>query len=82
MGLVPGAIPVSNCRRTSGSSSRLEQQFGMIARPGFGPNRQFKRRGIAHDRRFSRSGDPATGDFSDAKVIRKFGDVPDDLSAL
>jgi hypothetical protein len=31
---------------------------------------------------FSRSGDPATGDFSDATVIRKFGDVPDDLSAL
>jgi hypothetical protein len=24
---------------------------------------------------FSRTGDPATGDFSDAKVIRKFGDV-------
>jgi hypothetical protein len=23
-----------------------------------------------------------TGNFSDAKVIRKFGDVPDDLSAL
>jgi hypothetical protein len=31
---------------------------------------------------FSRTGDPATGDFSDAKVIRKFGDVPDDLNAL
>ena len=31
---------------------------------------------------FSRSGDPATGDFSDAKVIRKFGEVPDDLGAL
>jgi hypothetical protein len=31
---------------------------------------------------FSRTGDPATGDFDDAKVIRKFGDVPDDLSAL
>jgi len=30
---------------------------------------------------FSRTGDPATGDFSDAKVIRKFGHVPDDLSA-
>jgi hypothetical protein len=30
----------------------------------------------------SRTGDPATGDFNDAKVIRKFGDVPDDLSAL
>ncbi|SHH12852.1 hypothetical protein SAMN05443248_3787 [Bradyrhizobium erythrophlei] len=31
---------------------------------------------------FRRTGDPATGDFSDAKVIRKFGDVPDDLNAL
>jgi len=31
---------------------------------------------------FSRTGDPATGDFSDAKMIRKFGDVPDDLSTL
>ena len=31
---------------------------------------------------FSRSGDPATGDVSDAKVIGKFGDVPDDLSSL
>jgi hypothetical protein len=31
---------------------------------------------------FRRTGDPSTGDFSNAKVIRKFGDVPDDLSAL
>jgi len=31
---------------------------------------------------FSRTGDPATGVFNDAEVIRKFGDVPDDLSAL
>ena len=31
---------------------------------------------------FSRTGDLATGEFSDDKVIRKFGDVPDDLSAL
>jgi hypothetical protein len=28
---------------------------------------------------FSRTGDPATGDFSDAEVIRNFDDVPDDL---
>jgi len=28
---------------------------------------------------FSRTGDPATGVLSDAKVIGKFGDVPDDL---
>jgi hypothetical protein len=31
---------------------------------------------------FSRTGDPATGDFNDAKVIRKFGEVPGDLSGL
>jgi len=31
---------------------------------------------------FSRRGDPATGDFSDAKLIRKFGDAPDDFGAL
>jgi hypothetical protein len=31
---------------------------------------------------FSRTGDPAIGDFHDATVLRKFGDVPDDLSAL
>ena len=29
-----------------------------------------------------RARDPATGEFGDAKVIRKFGAVPDDLSAL
>ena len=31
---------------------------------------------------FSRTGDPATGNFSDAKVIKKFGNVQDDLSTL
>jgi hypothetical protein len=31
---------------------------------------------------FSRSLDPSTGGLSDVKVIRKFGDVPDDLSGL
>jgi hypothetical protein len=31
---------------------------------------------------FSRTGDPATGDFRDATVLRKFGVVPDDLSEL
>ena len=31
---------------------------------------------------FSRTGDPATGDFGDAKVLKKFCDVPDDLSTL
>jgi hypothetical protein len=31
---------------------------------------------------FGRTGDPATDDFGDAKVIRKFGEVPKDLSPL
>ncbi|SCB54133.1 hypothetical protein GA0061098_102389 [Bradyrhizobium shewense] len=31
---------------------------------------------------FSRTGDPSSGDFSDAWLIRKFGEVPDDLSTL
>jgi hypothetical protein len=31
---------------------------------------------------FSRSGDPMIGEFSDAQLLKKFGDVPDDLSAL
>ena len=31
---------------------------------------------------FSRTGDPMIGEFGDARVLRKFGNVPDDLSAL
>jgi hypothetical protein len=31
---------------------------------------------------FSRTGDPSIGEFNDALVLRKFGDVPDDLSGL
>ncbi len=31
---------------------------------------------------FKRTGDPSTGDFSDAVILKKFGDVPDDLSEL
>jgi hypothetical protein len=31
---------------------------------------------------FSRTGDPGSGEFGDAVVLRAFGDVPDDLSAL
>lgn len=31
---------------------------------------------------FSRTGDPAIGEFTDAVVLKAFGDVPDDLSAL
>ena len=31
---------------------------------------------------FSRTGDPMIGEFGDARVLRKFGQVPDDLSGL
>ncbi len=31
---------------------------------------------------FSRSGDPMMGEFSDAKLLRAYGNVPTDLSAL
>jgi hypothetical protein len=31
---------------------------------------------------FSRSGNPVIGVFSDAKLLRTFGNVPDDLSGL
>jgi hypothetical protein len=31
---------------------------------------------------FKRAGDPNVGEFSDAVVLKKLGDVPEDLSAL
>jgi hypothetical protein len=31
---------------------------------------------------FSRNGDPMMGEFSDAHLLRKFGQVPDDLGEL
>jgi hypothetical protein len=31
---------------------------------------------------FSRTGDPLIGEFGDAQLLRRFGDVPDDLSGL
>ena len=31
---------------------------------------------------FSRTGDPLIGEFGDARLLKKFGNVPDDLSGL
>jgi hypothetical protein len=31
---------------------------------------------------FSRTGDPMAGEFNDARLLQKFGNVPDDLSGL
>lgn len=41
-----------------------------------------RKQGCADALAFSRTGDPATGDLGDATLIRKFGDVPEDPSAL
>jgi hypothetical protein len=31
---------------------------------------------------FSRTGDPLAGEFGDAQLLKKFGEVPDDLSGM
>jgi hypothetical protein len=31
---------------------------------------------------FSRTGDPSIGEFNDGVILRKFGEVPNDLSGL
>jgi hypothetical protein len=31
---------------------------------------------------FCRSGDPMVGEFDEARVLKKFGQVPDDLAGL
>jgi hypothetical protein len=31
---------------------------------------------------FSRTGDPMAGEFSDAQLLKSFGDVPDDVGGL
>lgn len=46
------------------------------------PEARSRKPGNAGAVAFSRTGDPSSGDFRDAKLIRRFGDVPDDLSTL
>jgi hypothetical protein len=41
-----------------------------------------RREGIVGSIAFSRSGDLSAGIFEDARVLKKFGDAPDDLSGL
>jgi hypothetical protein len=54
-----------------------ERQCGGHARGGA----LSRKPGCAGAIAFSRTGDPSAGKFGNAKPIRKFGDVPDDLSA-
>jgi hypothetical protein len=41
-----------------------------------------RREGIVGAVAFSRSGDLSTGEFEDARLLKKFRDVPDDLYGL
>jgi hypothetical protein len=75
-------------REKSSQRQRLEPRQGPLTywpNPSQfdGPLRRSRENQAAPARiALSRSGDPATGEFGDAKLIRKFGDVPDDSSAL
>ena len=64
----PVAGAAEECQRSSGALRRAEVLSKAAGSVG----------AVA----FSRTGDPMIGEFSDAKLLRKFGDVPDDLSGL
>ena len=65
-----GVAPVeaSECQSASGAIRRAEVLSRIAGNVG----------AVA----FSRTGDPAIGEFSDAVVLRAFGVVPDDLSGI
>ena len=69
----------SSCEKTAAAPDRPTQGGFFCAAPKF----TFEPNGTcAGAVAFSRSGDAATSEFGDAQLIRKFGDVPEDLSAL
>jgi hypothetical protein len=55
------------------------QSEGTAIRRGEGMSRDPANAGAVA---FKRAGDPNVGEFSDAVVLKKFGDVPEDLSEL
>ena len=62
----------------SGQTSTATRQVGRIRRAD-GMSRDPANAGAVA---FKRAGDPNVGEFSDAVVLKKFGDVPADLSAV
>jgi hypothetical protein len=64
----PVAGPAEECQSSSGALRRAEVLSKTAGSIG----------AVA----FSRTGDPMIGDFSDAQLLKKFGNVPDDLSGL
>jgi hypothetical protein len=67
-GGAPAAGAAEECQSSSGAIRRAELLSKVPGNVG----------AVA----FSRSGDPMIGEFSDAQLLKKFGDVPDDLSGL
>jgi hypothetical protein len=65
-GAAPGAA--QECQSEAAAIRRAE---GMSRDPAYAGAVEFKR-----------AGDPNVGEFSDAVVLKKFGDVPNDLSEL
>jgi hypothetical protein len=64
----PVAGAAEECQSSSGASRRAE----ILSRA----------EGSIGAIALSRTGDPMIGEFGDAQVLRKFGNVPDDLSGL
>ena len=64
----PVAGPAEECQSSSGALRRAE----ILA----------KAEGSVGAVAFSRTGDPMLGEFGEAQLLRKFGNVPDDLSGL
>jgi len=64
----PVAGAAEECQSSTAALRRAETMSRMAGSIG----------GVA----FSRTGDPMIGEFGDAKLLRTFGNVPDDLSGL
>jgi hypothetical protein len=64
----PVAGPAEECQSPSGAVRRAE----VLSRAA----------GSVGAVAFSRTGDPLAGEFNDAQLLKKFGDVPDDMSGL
>jgi hypothetical protein len=64
----PVAGAAEECQSSSGALRRAETLARAVGSVG----------AVA----FSRTGDPMIGEFGDARLLRKFGNVPDDLSGL
>jgi hypothetical protein len=64
----PAAGPAEECQTSATALRRAEILSRMPGHVG----------AIA----FSRTGDPMMGEFKDARLLQKFGDVPEDLAGL